>query len=300
MADINDDVEVHFWIGKNDTSITSGHDTIYIGSFEEKTKTTRLFLPNDVTSGSYTFSVQLVYGNYQAKSHRTVELDVREGVAHISGAPVKSRNIYLISFIIGLVTFILALVFYVERKKIKDGLVTEGRWISRHKVSFLVLLLLILGVLGYFLNWFKYLLYKFPQVISWSKAYILPYASFLISVVVGLFILLFVLQMDKRKKGRLLKSKKVKKEVKSFSFIVKNKTWVIVSLFAALILGLFSYLFFTGTLTSEFFLMLLRNAWAWIKYFVSFVNYYIIALISGLIVLVIFLVLAKKKHWFKK
>ena len=40
MADINNDVEVSFWIGDKENKITSGQDTIYIGSFEEKIKTT--------------------------------------------------------------------------------------------------------------------------------------------------------------------------------------------------------------------------------------------------------------------
>jgi len=90
MADFNDDVVINFAIEKDGTVVTSGQDVIYLGSFEEKTKTTKLFLPSTVASGVYTFSVEVTYGNYNVKSFRTIEIIVgEEGEVEIALLPEK-------------------------------------------------------------------------------------------------------------------------------------------------------------------------------------------------------------------
>jgi hypothetical protein len=90
MADFNDDVTISFSIKSEETIVTSGQDVIYLGSFEEKTKTTKLFLPSTVASGVYTFSVVVTYGNYKAESFRTIEIIVgEEGTAEITMLPEK-------------------------------------------------------------------------------------------------------------------------------------------------------------------------------------------------------------------
>jgi len=90
MADFNDDVTISFSIERDGETVTSGQDVIYLGSFEEKTKTTKLFLPSTVASGVYTFSVEVAYGNYKVKSFRTVEIIVgEEGTAEINLLPEK-------------------------------------------------------------------------------------------------------------------------------------------------------------------------------------------------------------------
>ena len=85
MADFNNDVIISFSIEKDGMAVTSGQDVIYLGSFEEKIRTTKLFLPSTVASGVYTFSVEATYGNYKAKSFRIIEIVVgEEGVAEIN------------------------------------------------------------------------------------------------------------------------------------------------------------------------------------------------------------------------
>jgi hypothetical protein len=42
MADINDDVQINFWIQNKEENISSGSDTIYLGSFEEKTEKAKI------------------------------------------------------------------------------------------------------------------------------------------------------------------------------------------------------------------------------------------------------------------
>jgi hypothetical protein len=96
MADFNDDVIISFKIERGGTTVTSGQDVIYLGSFEEKTKTTKLFLPSTVDSGVYTFSVEVTYGKYKAKSFRTIEIIVgEEGTAKIALLPDKRSSVGL-------------------------------------------------------------------------------------------------------------------------------------------------------------------------------------------------------------
>ena len=76
VGDVNNDVTLDFKIEQNGEVITTGSDVIYMGSFEEKTETARLFLPNNITSGKYSFIVQVKHGNYIAESHRTIYLTV--------------------------------------------------------------------------------------------------------------------------------------------------------------------------------------------------------------------------------
>jgi hypothetical protein len=90
MANFNDDVIINFKIERDGTVVTSGQDVVYLASFDEKIKTTKLFLPSTVASGVYTLSVQVNYGSYQAKSFRTVEIIVVEGSAEINLLPKEA------------------------------------------------------------------------------------------------------------------------------------------------------------------------------------------------------------------
>jgi hypothetical protein len=192
MADINRDVEVNFWIEKNKEVITSGLDTIYLGSFEEKTETTKIFLPTSVESGIYDFIVQIEHANYSAKSQRTIEIKVDEGIAKIVPIDLTNLRNYVISGLIILAIFILFIIFYLERKKIKkgieQGLVQETRWLKKHKVSVLVFaLFIILGVLAYSLNLFGFLA-------RWLKTSSFNYFLKAIIVLFGLLIVIFIIR----------------------------------------------------------------------------------------------------------
>lgn len=85
VGNINDDVNIDFWIEKNDEIITSGSTVIYMGSDEGKNGTASLFLPSNIESGQYKFVIKVYYETASAESHRTIEIsvDVEEGVAVI-------------------------------------------------------------------------------------------------------------------------------------------------------------------------------------------------------------------------
>ncbi|MBT4136164.1 hypothetical protein HOD75_01700 [archaeon] len=78
MAEINSDVIIKFWIEKNNKKIELGQDTIYLASFEEKTKTTTLNLPYETEDGNYDLYVESGYENYKAQSFRKINIRVPE------------------------------------------------------------------------------------------------------------------------------------------------------------------------------------------------------------------------------
>lgn len=150
MANISGDVEVHFWIEKDDEVVTSGHDTIYLGNREEKTEKTKVYLPTTIDSGVYTFFIQLVYGNYKVNTHRTIEIvvDKEKETATILGKTdtIKSLMPYLLFTLIGLVVFILYYTFLSKRKKTKSLELSteEPSFMAKHKKVFWILLMITL------------------------------------------------------------------------------------------------------------------------------------------------------------
>jgi hypothetical protein len=119
VAEIEGDVEINFWIEKKGEKITSGKDTIYMGSFDEKIKTKRLFLPKNIFSGVYIFYIEVMYEKYKASAYRTIEIDVKEDRATIIIKEELKQN--LIYFLIGFIIFmiIVILIFYFKKKKKK-------------------------------------------------------------------------------------------------------------------------------------------------------------------------------------
>lgn len=138
MADINGDVEIDFWIEQDDKIVTSGKDTIYLGSFEEKTKTTKLFLPSDVKTGTYTFRLEVSYGTYTAKSHRTVEIAIKDGTATIK--MVSGFSKYVPYGLGALGILMLFFLIYLGKERIINSLkkkhVTHKKsWVPKYKLS---------------------------------------------------------------------------------------------------------------------------------------------------------------------
>jgi hypothetical protein len=127
MANISEDVEILFWIEKQGEIITSGSDTIYIGNLEEKIETTKIFLPESVESGVYQFYVQVSYEAYTAKSHRTIEIEIKEGgITGIISIPDKSKISNYLYYIIILLVLVIIIIFgivlilrYRKRRKTK-------------------------------------------------------------------------------------------------------------------------------------------------------------------------------------
>ena len=194
MADINDDVEILFWIEKDGKIITEGKDTLFFKSFEEKIKTKKLFLPSDIDSGDYTFFLQVKYGTYTAESLRTIEIKVGEGMAEITLLPEISRlKIYVISILIILAILIVLFIFYLEIRKIRNEIIIERKWISNHKISILVFcLFVILAIPSYYLNLFGKISIWASKVILWSKTNILPYLVFILAVVIVVIVFVII------------------------------------------------------------------------------------------------------------
>jgi len=118
MANISGDVEINFWIEQEDIIVTSGKDTIYLGSYETITKTKRLFLPSQVNAGVYQFNVEIKYEGYTVNAHRTIEISVNEGLATIKTIP--ERNYFFNYFIYWLIGFgaLIVLLFYYLKKNL--------------------------------------------------------------------------------------------------------------------------------------------------------------------------------------
>ena len=83
VGSFNHDVNIDFSLEENGEVISSGTDAIYFGTNEEKNETASLFLPNNVTSGTYELKVKASYGSASGESHRTVYLNVENGVAKV-------------------------------------------------------------------------------------------------------------------------------------------------------------------------------------------------------------------------
>ena len=226
VANINGDVEINFWIEQEGNIVSSGKDVIYMGSFEERTETTKLFLPSDVSSGTYEFFIKVSLGTYVVESHRTMEIIVGDdGIATILLSPKTGKlKIYITAALIGLSVFIILLIFYLERRKIKAGIVKEGRWIKKHKVSILVFLLfLILGFLAYYLKWYELIPFSlingfFASLILWFKINILPYFYpqnkyfyYVAGSIAGMLFLLILAIIVK-----VIKKKRLKSNIKRF------------------------------------------------------------------------------------
>lgn len=184
VAEINSDVEIDFWIEVNGEVITSGKDVIFLGSFEEKTETTKLFLPSNVESGVYEFYIRVTHPSYSAESYRTIEIQVDEGFVKIIPIELKVLQIFAVIVLIILALIILFLIFYLERKKIKAGLILEERWVKKHKISVLAFsLFVVLGILAYSLNLINIL-------ISWIKT---PFFSYALKIILAVFVFLIAI-----------------------------------------------------------------------------------------------------------
>src|SRR3989339_355236 len=74
VAQIHGDVKVNFWLEKDGIKVTDGYDTIYMGDFEEKLESSKLFLPVSILDGVYNFYAEVNYDSYYARASRVVEV----------------------------------------------------------------------------------------------------------------------------------------------------------------------------------------------------------------------------------
>ncbi len=150
MADFNNDVIINFWLEKGGVELSSGRDTIYLGSFEEKTEITQIFVPMELLNGSYEFYVQVSYENYAATASRTVYVEQREdsrevslsqfafvGQAFLTGlANLGSNSVVLLTIVFVFVLLIILLIFFRKYGQIKGKLTEARKRLSeRRKVS---------------------------------------------------------------------------------------------------------------------------------------------------------------------
>ena len=185
VSGINETSEVNFWIEKGGEIITSGSDTIYL-EVEGKIRTADIFLPTSVKSGIYELKIEVDCEGYIKNAYRTIEINIKGGVATINSNPGK-LNIYIIIALIILVILNIYMIYRIERKKIKKILVEEERFIKKHKMSILILsFFLILGILIYYLNLINFL----PEI---------PLYLYYLVLGILLLLILFLSRPKKRK-----------------------------------------------------------------------------------------------------
>lgn len=157
VSGINGTSEVNFWIEKGGETITSGSDTIYL-EVEEKIRTADVFLPTSVKSGIYELKIEVDYEGHTRSACRTIEINIKEGIAKINFGFGKF-NISIIIALIILLILNIYIIYRIKRKKIKNLILEEERFIKKHKISILILsFFLILGILVYYLNLINFLL----------------------------------------------------------------------------------------------------------------------------------------------
>lgn len=206
VAEINGDVEIKFWIEKDKNIITSGQDTIYFKGYEEKTKTKKLFLPEDISSGTYTFYIEVTYGKYTASAHRTIGIKVKDGMATIE-IPAQTSNMkdYIIYGLIVIIVLILIYILYLQKKKIIKRIVKTGKNIKKDIFKILIPLLIITIItLAYYLGLHKQITNWIPKTILWCKQNLVPhlilYWHYILTIIVLLIIIKLILSRKRPKK----------------------------------------------------------------------------------------------------
>jgi len=138
MADINGDVVIEFWLENDHDFVELGKDTIYLGSFETKNKTTILNLPKDISDDSYNLYVQASFENYEAQSFRKVntELFYQEPIVQKSVILNVPALIYIFLIVEGFIVLILVLFILEVNKSVKSYLKLRDRVYTPVKVKF--------------------------------------------------------------------------------------------------------------------------------------------------------------------
>lgn len=136
MAEINSDVIVKFWLEKDGEKIVElGRDTIYLGSFEVKNKTTHLNLPYDILNSGYDLYVESGYENYKAHSFRKVSVQIPKEVKIEARIKSENKDFFLWSLIGFLILVIVLLLIRRTRIFIISGIVYLKRKIKPGKLG---------------------------------------------------------------------------------------------------------------------------------------------------------------------
>ncbi len=138
-AKINGDVIIKFRLERLNEEIMLGQDTVYLEGLENKTKTTKLNLPSNLSAGDYDLYVQVGYENYKAESFRKINIALPENLkaGEESGTLTKkpsARNYSFLLWIAGLV--IISVIFYYLKKKLSFfGSKKKDKERNKEKVS---------------------------------------------------------------------------------------------------------------------------------------------------------------------
>ncbi|MBT7402668.1 hypothetical protein HN777_02675 [Candidatus Woesearchaeota archaeon] len=119
MANISNDVVIKFWLQDSGKNIILGKDTIYLGNFETKTKTTSLNLPKDIENKDYLLYVEVSYDGYNAESFRRLNVDLEKGLTlDVEDTAIKEYKILKYSLLIIVVLLVIivfaGIIFYFE------------------------------------------------------------------------------------------------------------------------------------------------------------------------------------------
>jgi len=124
MANISGDVIINFWLEREGTAVSSGQDTIYLGSFEEKTESTHINIPRSLETGSYQFYVRVSYENYNATSYRTVYVEQGEELKVVLEEPKiqepASKPHFVLAGLIILSAFLFIGLMYWKNRRTKE------------------------------------------------------------------------------------------------------------------------------------------------------------------------------------
>ncbi len=120
MQGVNGDVEVSFWIEKDNEKASPGTDVIYLSEFEEKTETTKILIPSTTEQGVYEFFVQVKYEDYIVHASRTIEIESK--VKKSGTSSNKEFNFSNLYYFLGILLFLILMFFIMPKlKKIKQS-----------------------------------------------------------------------------------------------------------------------------------------------------------------------------------
>lgn len=125
VGKISGDVEISFWIERDNEIVTSGFDTIYLGDYEEKTESANIFLPKGLSEGLYDFYAQLKYEDYKVKAGRKIYISDSQIVKTLSPG-ISINNYYktivsvfynqLFLILFGFLVILLLIIFIIWRR----------------------------------------------------------------------------------------------------------------------------------------------------------------------------------------
>ncbi len=134
MAVFNNDITIKFWLTKDGMNYTEGQDVIYLGEYEEKTETTKLYLPSELEKGTYKFYIETSFEDYSATSYRTLELE-KEGEEFIATLAPETT---LTSDWINLIIVVLLTLFIITITRLtnpKDWIINKIKQIKIPKIK---------------------------------------------------------------------------------------------------------------------------------------------------------------------